>query len=134
VITFDQAHLSEIMDDKLTVAEIAQHAGIAPSHVRYYQRAGLLPEPARVGRHVLYPATVLEWLETIASAREAGLSLEEIGELSRLRALMRERGGDRRVKREVGPPRSRNHLDVPFIQRTSGLQRAGRSSMPWTQS
>ena len=25
------------MDDKLTVAEIAQHAGIAPSHVRYYQ-------------------------------------------------------------------------------------------------
>lgn len=76
------------MDDKLTVAEIAQHAGIAPSHVRYYQRAGLLPEPARVGRHVLYPTTVLEWLQMIASAREAGLSLEEIGELSQLRALL----------------------------------------------
>ena len=43
------------MDDKLTVAEIAQRAGIAPSHVRFYQRAGLLPEPARVGRQVLYP-------------------------------------------------------------------------------
>lgn len=104
------------MDDKLTVAEIAQHAGIAPSHVRYYQRAGLLPEPARVGRHVLYPAAVLQWLHTIASAREAGLSLEEIGELSRLRA------------------RCRDHLEVRFREPTSGLQQSGRSSMPWTQS
>jgi DNA-binding transcriptional MerR regulator len=73
------------MDDKLTVAEIAQHARIAPSHVRYYQRAGLLPVPARVGRHVLYPAAVLEHLRTIAAAREAGLSLEEIRELAALR-------------------------------------------------
>jgi DNA-binding transcriptional MerR regulator len=88
VIASDQAHLSDIMDDKLSVAEIAQHAGIAPSHVRYYQRAGLLPEPARVGRQVRYPAGVLERLHTIALAREAGLSLEEIGELSRLRALL----------------------------------------------
>jgi DNA-binding transcriptional MerR regulator len=79
------------MDDELTVAEIAQHAGIAPSHVRYYERAGLLPEPARVGRHVRYPSGVLEQLHTIARARAAGLSLEEIGELSRLRALLRER-------------------------------------------
>lgn len=76
------------MDDRLTVAEIAQHAGIAPSHVRYYQRAGLLPEPARVGRQVRYPTGVLERLHTIALAREAGLSLEEIGELSQLRALL----------------------------------------------
>jgi DNA-binding transcriptional MerR regulator len=89
VIAFDQAHLSEIMDDKLTVAEIAEHAGIAPSHVRYYQRAGLLPEPARVGRQVHYPPGVLERLHTIAKARDAGLSLEEIGELSRLRGLLR---------------------------------------------
>ncbi len=63
------------MDDKLTVAEIAQHARIAPSHVRYYQRAGLLPVPARVERHVLYPAAVLERLRAIATAREAGAVL-----------------------------------------------------------
>ena len=80
------------MDDKLTVAEIAQRAGIAPSHVRYYQRAGLLPEPARAGRQVHYPSGVMERLHTIAQAREAGLSLEEIGELSRLRGLLQ---GDR---------------------------------------
>src|ERR1700710_1322344 len=88
MVAFDQVQLSGIMDDKLTVAEIAQRAGIAPSHVRFYQRAGLLPAPARVGRHVLYPAVGRERLQTIASAREAGLSLEEIGELSRLCALL----------------------------------------------
>ncbi len=104
------------MDDNLTVAEIAQHVGIAPSHVRYYQRAGLLPEPARVGRHVLYPAAVLQWLHTIASAREAGLSLEEIGELSRLRVMVQ------------------GHLEVGFRQPTSGLQRPVRSSLEWTRN
>jgi DNA-binding transcriptional MerR regulator len=122
------------MDDKLTVAEIAHHAGIAPSHVRYYQRAGLLPEPARLGRHVLYPAAVLERLRTIAAAREAGLTLEEIGELSRLRGLLRERGG-RRAGDDVGHAHApRGHLEVRFSQRTSGLQQSVRSSMPWTQS
>jgi DNA-binding transcriptional MerR regulator len=91
VVASDQSHLSGIMDDKLTVAEIAQRAGIAPSHVRFYQRAGLLPAPARAGRAVRYPSGVLEQLHTIALAREAGLSLEEIGELSRLRGLLRQR-------------------------------------------
>jgi DNA-binding transcriptional MerR regulator len=88
VIASDQVQLSAIMDDQLTVAEIAQRAGIAPSHVRFYQRAGLLPEPARAGRQVHYPSGVLERLQTIAAAREAGLSLEEIGELSRLRGML----------------------------------------------
>jgi len=117
VVTFDQVQLSAIMDDRLTVAEIAQRAGIAPSHVRFYQRAGLLPAPARVGRHVLYPVTVLERLRAIAAAREAGLSLDEILELS---ALDLAGAGD--------------HLEVRFRQRTSGLQAPSRSSLSWTQS
>ena len=76
------------MDDQLTVAEIAQRAGIAPSHVRYYERAGLLPAPARAGRLIRYPAGVLERLHAIAEARDAGLSLEEIRELSALRGRL----------------------------------------------
>ena len=80
--------MSAITDDQLTVAEIAQRAGIAPSHVRYYQRAGLLPAPARAGRQIRYPPGVLERLDTIAQARAAGLSLEEIRELSELRGRL----------------------------------------------
>jgi MerR family redox-sensitive transcriptional activator SoxR len=79
------------MEEQLTVMEIAGRAGVAVSHVRYYERAGLLPPPYRAGRNVRYPASVLERLRTIAEAREAGLSLAEIRELSELRGLVLDR-------------------------------------------
>jgi DNA-binding transcriptional MerR regulator len=142
VVAFDQVQLSGIMDDKLTVAEIAQRAGIAPSHVRFYQRAGLLPAPARVGRHVLYPASVLERLQTIASAREAGLSLEEVGELSRLCALLHrdlgqgcpdergdgadEAGGQKRRHDAEPPSQERDGRDAEQRDLPGLLQRAGQ--------
>ena len=73
------------MEEHLTVAELSRHAGISVSHVRYYERAGLLPEPLRSGRRVRYPVSAVERLGVIAGAREAGLSLSEIRELSALR-------------------------------------------------
>jgi MerR family redox-sensitive transcriptional activator SoxR len=73
--------LSRITEELLTVAEIARRSGIAVSHVRYYERAGLLPAPDRAGRQVRYPACVPARLAMIAEAREAGLSLSEIREL-----------------------------------------------------
>jgi DNA-binding transcriptional MerR regulator len=72
------------MEQHLTVAEIARRTGLAVSHVRFYERAGLLPPPVRLGRQVRYPRGVLDRLATIAGAREAGLSLTEIRELSDL--------------------------------------------------
>jgi DNA-binding transcriptional MerR regulator len=79
--------LSGATQQLLTVAEIARHSGLSVSHVRYYERAGLLPAPDRAGRQVRYPASVLRRLEMIAEAREAGLSLAEIRELSALPPL-----------------------------------------------
>jgi DNA-binding transcriptional MerR regulator len=86
----------------LTIAEIARASGIAVSHVRYYERAGLLPAPDRAGRQVRYPASVLERLRTIAEAREAGLSLGEIRELSELPGLLM-----RPPRRAASPARDR---------------------------
>lgn len=83
--------MSRILEELLTVAEIARRSGIAVSHVRYYERAGLLPAPDRAGRQVRYPACVLARLELIAEAREAGLSLGEIRELWSLPALRLDR-------------------------------------------
>ena len=72
------------MEEHITVAEIARRSGVAVSHVRYYERAGLLPCPDRLGRQIRYPISVLERLRAIAEARDAGLSLAEIRELSQL--------------------------------------------------
>lgn len=79
--------MSTITEELLTVAEIARRSGVAVSHVRYYERAGLLPAPDRAGRQVRYSACVIARLEMIAEAREAGLSLSEIRELWSLPAL-----------------------------------------------
>jgi MerR family redox-sensitive transcriptional activator SoxR len=75
------------MEQLLTVSEIARTSGLSVSHVRYYERAGLLPAPDRAGRQVRYPARVLARLELIAEAREAGLTLNEIHELFSLGPL-----------------------------------------------
>jgi MerR family transcriptional regulator, redox-sensitive transcriptional activator SoxR len=72
------------MSQLLTVSEVARRAGLTASHVRYYERAGLLPAPIRSGRQVRWDEAVVARLETIAAARDAGLTLSEIRELSEL--------------------------------------------------
>lgn len=32
----------------LTIGQVAQRAGVRDSHIRYYERIGVLPEPERV--------------------------------------------------------------------------------------
>jgi DNA-binding transcriptional MerR regulator len=107
------------MDERLTVAEIARRSGVAVSHVRYYQRAGLLPPGERVGRELRYPAVVLERLRVIAEAQQAGLSLGEIRELSELPGLALEPprvarlpGGARRVGAAAGTGAARRRSPV----------------------
>ncbi|WCB92484.1 hypothetical protein DSM104299_01180 [Baekduia alba] len=73
------------MEEHITVAEVARRTEFAVSHIRYYERAGLLPHPLRIGRQLRYPISVLDRIRGIAEAREAGLSLAEIRELSELR-------------------------------------------------
>ena len=73
-------------DHVLTLAQVADRAGLTLSHVRYYERAGLLPDPvAWEGRGRRYGAGVLARLAAIRAGQEAGLSLGEIRELTALR-------------------------------------------------
>ena len=65
----------------LSIGEIARRSGIAASAIRYYERIGLLPRPARAGGKRRYDASVLEWLSLIALAREAGFTMAEIRRL-----------------------------------------------------
>lgn len=63
---------------RLDLAEVAEEAGVTQRTVRYYQAAGLLPAPERVGRRVVYGPEHLSRLRKIAELQERGLKLESI--------------------------------------------------------
>ena len=66
----------------LTVSALADQAGLSPDIVRYYERVGLLPEPARsAAGYRLYDQAAVGRLRLIKGAQRAGLRLREIGEL-----------------------------------------------------
>jgi MerR family redox-sensitive transcriptional activator SoxR len=63
----------------LSIGEVAGKAGINASAIRFYEREGLLPGTERVGGQRRYTADVFTRLGVIATAKEAGLSLAEVG-------------------------------------------------------
>ncbi|HET7596116.1 MAG TPA: MerR family transcriptional regulator [Burkholderiales bacterium] len=63
---------------QLTIGEVARHAGLNPSAVRYYERVGLIPETARVSGQRRYSPDILNRLALVRMAQEAGFTLEEI--------------------------------------------------------
>ncbi len=66
---------------RLAISEVAERASIEPSAIRYYERIGLLPAPARAGGRRRYDETVMVKLALIQRARRIGFSLEEIRKL-----------------------------------------------------
>jgi MerR family transcriptional regulator, redox-sensitive transcriptional activator SoxR len=66
----------------LTIGQVAARAGVNTSHIRFYERAGVLPQPERVGGHRRYREEVLHRLSIIDIAQRAGLALEEIAPLT----------------------------------------------------
>jgi MerR family redox-sensitive transcriptional activator SoxR len=62
----------------LTIGEVAHTTGVPATTLRYYERVGLLPAPARVGGQRRYGDAVLARLEVIGLCKAAGFTLEEI--------------------------------------------------------
>jgi len=66
----------------LPIGAVAQGSGLTVETIRYYERIGLLPRPARIDRRIRrYEPAVLARLTFIARAKALGLSLAEIREL-----------------------------------------------------
>jgi Cu(I)-responsive transcriptional regulator len=71
----------------LTIGEVARRAGVGVETVRFYERQGLMAEPARkASGYRQYTEEAIERLRSIRRARELGFSLREIAELLALRA------------------------------------------------
>ena len=70
----------------LTIGQVARHAGVGIETVRFYERQGLLAEPARKeSGYRQYAEDVVGRLRFIRRAKELGFSLKEIKELLALR-------------------------------------------------
>lgn len=62
----------------LSVGEVAERSGFAPSAVRFYERRGLVRAERSVGNQRQFRRDVLRRLAFIRIAQKVGLSLEEI--------------------------------------------------------
>jgi DNA-binding transcriptional MerR regulator len=61
---------------------LAQLAGVNIQTLRYYERRGLIAEPARsIGGHRTYPPDTVTLLGVIKAAQRLGFTLDEVAEL-----------------------------------------------------
>jgi DNA-binding transcriptional MerR regulator len=68
--------------DGLRVSELAERAGVAPSTVRFYERAGLLSPARRAANgYRVFDESALDELAFISRAKGIGMSLEDIAGL-----------------------------------------------------
>ncbi|GBE07535.1 mercuric resistance operon regulatory protein [bacterium BMS3Bbin11] len=73
------------MNKPLTIGHIAQNAGVNVETIRYYQRIGILIEPAKpVEGYRIYPSDTVDRIRFIKRAQQLGFSLQEITELLEL--------------------------------------------------
>ena len=84
----------DVSEPRMTIGKVAARAGIRVSHIRYYEEVGVLPPPERVSGQRHYDEDVLRRLSIIDVAQRAGLTLDEIRELTGPR-LRDESAGER---------------------------------------
>ena len=66
----------------LLIPGLAGQAGVNVQTLRYYERRGLIAEPARsLGGHRLYPADTVALLTVIKAAQRLGFTLDEVADL-----------------------------------------------------
>lgn len=86
----------------LSIGQVARRAGVGVETVRFYEREGLLEEPARrESGYREYEGSVVARLQFIRRAKELGFTLNEIKELLSLRLDQSTSCADVRGKAEV---------------------------------
>jgi DNA-binding transcriptional MerR regulator len=66
----------------LSITQLGARTGFPPDTIRYYERTGLLPSPARTaGDHRRYDDRAIDRLRFIRGAKRLGLRLRDIADL-----------------------------------------------------
>jgi len=72
-------------NSRTTISKAAQRAGVGIETIRYYQRRGLIEEPAKpVEGYRLYPEQTIARVRFIKRAQELGFSLKDVKTLVEL--------------------------------------------------
>jgi MerR family mercuric resistance operon transcriptional regulator len=67
---------------RLRSGQVAEAAGVNLQTLRYYERRGLLAEPARtLGGHRLYPEQAITVVRIIKASQRLGFTLDDVAEL-----------------------------------------------------
>jgi MerR family redox-sensitive transcriptional activator SoxR len=74
--------MTSASEPRLTIGQVARRAGVNTSHIRFYERVGVLPQPERISGQRRYRDEVVHRLSIIDIAQRAGLTLEEIAPLT----------------------------------------------------
>jgi len=101
----------------ITIGDVAEAAGVGVETVRYYERRGLISQPARaMGGYRRYGGGHVHRIRFIKRAQDLGFTLEEIESLLKL-----EDGTDRRSIRRIASARleetRRRIADLQRIER-----------------
>jgi MerR family transcriptional regulator, redox-sensitive transcriptional activator SoxR len=65
----------------MRISEVAQHVGIKPTTIRFYESIGVLPPAHRVNGHRVYGADILDRLTLIRFGLRASFTLKELKDL-----------------------------------------------------
>jgi MerR family transcriptional regulator, mercuric resistance operon regulatory protein len=74
------------MTGALTISDLTARTGVRPDTLRYYERVGLIPAPARTsGAHRRYDTRAVDRVQFIRGAQRLGLRLSDIRDLLAVR-------------------------------------------------
>ena len=77
-----------IVENGISIGEVAKETGLSEDTLRYYERVGLTPRVEReASRHRRYTPADVQWLRFVQRMRSTGMSIET---LQRYTALLRE--------------------------------------------
>jgi MerR family redox-sensitive transcriptional activator SoxR len=65
---------------ELTIGQLAERSGVAPSALRFYEARGLLHSTRTAGNQRRYPQAELRRVAFIRTAQQVGLTLDEVAE------------------------------------------------------
>ena len=75
-----------VVSPTMRVAELARKVGVGPDTIRYYEKVGLLPAPARTSSgYRVYDNTTIDRVQFIQGAQRLGLRLRDARDLLAVR-------------------------------------------------